>query len=266
MEGEDDSFVDFWEIEEDDSHDGEIFYDAIEDEPVQPVQDNRLDPSLFRSTTWLVFTLASYAYTINCLKSNTLHSPEVLLQLDPFQFDPNVPINQLHRKLQKKWYSLGQSLIVNSSDPNHETLRNQKSPDKIILALEQWEDVVRACHCSSTPHLKKKSLIAEIRKRGFVVGERQHGIPENYLIEFVNRCNQCSFQNPVPPPEPLQTQKAKKPNRTYDEIITVSPDAFDSTMKQIILDNKVNLPSLQLLYLVKLCTLFYKVLLHYLFI
>jgi hypothetical protein len=37
MEGEDDSFVDFWEIEEDDSHDGEIFYDAIEDEPVQPV-------------------------------------------------------------------------------------------------------------------------------------------------------------------------------------------------------------------------------------
>jgi hypothetical protein len=60
MEGEDDSFVDFWKIEEDDSHDGEIFYDAIEDEPVQPV----LDPSLFKSTTWLVFTLASYAYMI----------------------------------------------------------------------------------------------------------------------------------------------------------------------------------------------------------
>jgi hypothetical protein len=109
-------------------------------------------------------------------------------------------------------------------------------------------------------------LIVEIRKRGFVVGERQHNIPENYLIEFVNRCDQCSFQNPIPPHEPSQTQRAKKPNRTYDEIIIVSPDAFDSTMEQIILDNKVNLSSLQLLYLLKLCMLFYKVLLQFLFI
>ena len=73
--------------------------------------------------------------------------------------------------------------------PNGEDRLHSKIPKYFHLILhfvEEWKKIVTLSHTSRDPHLGIIATKYHITSQGWLVDARNHGIPQDYIREFIN--------------------------------------------------------------------------------
>lgn len=203
------------------------------------VSNNELNPFQFLSSTWYMFPRKAYTYMIQCIKGETVPSGKMVVDVDPQFINLDRATNDMEREALKKWKRYEAGLAVRSL-PNDEDRLHSKLPKKnhlILPFVEEWKEIVTLSHTSRNPHLGITATKDHILGQGWLVGARNHGIPEEYIREFIHECSSCistKSSNDVSTPT-----RNKRKKYIFEEAIKVPPEAFDDKMKESIFKYQV---------------------------
>ena len=104
--------------------------------------------------------------------------------------------------------------------------------------FEEWGHIVRTMH--EEGHRGNNATAALIKEKGWVVGQQLHGIPWEYIKEYIRQCPHC-ISKKVKDKSPSNLSSQTRTRRLYSLQFEVPMQELDNAIQKIILDYKVNL-------------------------
>ena len=206
----------------------------LEDDEPHVTRTEGVNPMWFIPHRYYVFIEKSYILMVESLKHNFTPIADMIIASDPIFQDGEDAYLVNYQVILRKWKKLGEQLQLLGDF----CFCNKKSPTLRLPWFEEWGHIVRFVH--EEGHRGNNATAAQIKEKGWVVGQQSHGIPWEYIKKYIRQCPHCVSKKFK---EKLSTNllSQARARRLYSFQFEVPMQELDSVIQKIILDYKMNL-------------------------
>jgi hypothetical protein len=183
---------------------------------------------------YYAFIEKSYILMVETLKHNSTPTVDMIIAADPTFQDGEDAYLVNYQVVLRKWKKLAEQLQLCGEF----RLCNKRSPTLRLPWFEEWGHIVRTVH--EEGHRGSNATAALIKENGWVVGQQSHGIPWEYIKEYIRQCPHCVSKK-VKDKSPSNLSSQTRARRLYSLQFEVLMQELDNAIQKIILDYKVNL-------------------------
>ena len=206
----------------------------LEDDEPPVTRTEGVNPMWFIPDRYYVFIEKLYILMVESLKHNFTPTVDMIIDADPIFQDGKDPYLVNHQVILRKWKKLAEQFQFLGEF----RLCNKKSPTLRLPWFEEWGHIVRSVH--EEGHRRNHVTAAQIKEKGWVFGQQSHGIPWEYIKDYIRLCPHCVSKK-LKEKLPTNLSSQARARRLYSLQFEVPIQELDSAIQKIILDYKVNL-------------------------